>query len=121
MEFHLFHSIEPQVLLDKYGVLPDGAETVELPDDIKKKEIEFFPGSNTRKAGCHQKAWKDYIRQPNNVPTSPISLALLNFKKWIVDDTYLQDYCISVIFEHEQEIELYNAIRANIQARARVR
>nr|WP_321485596.1 S8 family peptidase [uncultured Draconibacterium sp.] len=121
MEFHLFHSIEPQVLLDKYGVLPDGAETVELPDDIKKKEIELFPGANIRKAGCHQKAWKDYIRQPKNVPTSPISLVLLNFKKWIVDDTYLQDYCISVVFEHEQEIELYNAIRANVQTRARVR
>ncbi|QTA83611.1 Uncharacterized protein dnl_60240 [Desulfonema limicola] len=46
---------------------------------------------------------------------------LLNFNKWITDDSRIQDYCISVIFEHEKDIDLYNSIRANLQARARVR
>jgi len=46
---------------------------------------------------------------------------LLNINKWITDQTKMQDYCISVTFEHEKEIELYNAIRANIQTRTRVR
>ncbi|QTA82734.1 Uncharacterized protein dnl_51160 [Desulfonema limicola] len=39
--------------------------------------------------------------------------------KWINDNSRMQDYCISVIFEHEKDIDLYNAIRANVQARVR--
>jgi hypothetical protein len=92
-----------------------------VPDDLKKFEIKFFPGANTRKAGCHQKAWKIYQKKPKNKPNSPISLVILNVNKWITDQTQMQDYCISVTFEHEKEIELYNAIRANIQTRTRVR
>jgi subtilisin family serine protease len=119
IEFHLFHSIQPQVLIEKYGVI---SEQNGIPSDIKKKfEFDdFFPGANIRKAGCHQKAWKEFIR-PKKIPSSPISLVLLNFNKWITDEKHLQDYCISVIFEHEKEIELYNAIKTNIQHRARVR
>jgi hypothetical protein len=120
MEFHLFHSIDPQKLIEKYGVIND-VEQTDVPDDLKKFEIDFFPGANTRKAGCHQKAWKIYQRKPTNIPKSPISLVILNVNKWITDQTKMQDYCISVTFEHEKEIELYNAIRANIQTRTRVR
>ena len=121
MEFHLFHSVNPEVLIEKYGVISEENEQVGVPKDLKKCEIEFFPGGNIRKAGCHQKAWKEYKREPQNRPSTPVSLVLLNFNKWINDDTRMQNYCISVIFEHEQEIELYNKIRANIQARTRVR
>ncbi|CAN2041743.1 hypothetical protein GMMP15_570020 [Candidatus Magnetomoraceae bacterium gMMP-15] len=88
---------------------------------MPKFEIDFFPGANTRKAGCHQKAWKLYKNEPTNRPESPVSLVLLNVNKWITDDMRKQDYCISVTFEHTKEIALYNAIRANIQTRTRVR
>jgi len=122
MEFHLFHSVNPQVLVEKYGVISEDTERKGVPDDIKKFEIDdFSPGANTRKAGCHQKAWKEYKREPKKVPSSPISLVLLNFNKWINDENRIQDYCISVTFEHEKEIKLYNAIRTNIQLRAKVR
>ena len=121
MEFHLFHSINPEVLIEKYGVISESTEQIGVPKDIKKFEIDFYPGSNTRKAGCHQKAWKGYKREPKNRPSTPISLVLLNFNKWISDNTRIQEYCISVTFEHEQENELYNKIRANVQARTRVR
>lgn len=119
MEFHLFHSINPQILIEKYGVITEQAEEIVVPDDLKKFEIDFFPGGNTRKSGCHQKAWKEY-RQPKSIPATPISLVLLNFNKWIADENRMQDYCISVIFEHEKEIALYTEIRTNIQTRVRV-
>ncbi|SJM95158.1 S8 family serine peptidase [Crenothrix polyspora] len=121
MEFHLFHTINPQALIEKYGVISENTEqSGGVPEDLKKFEIDFFPGGNTRKAGCHQKAWKEYKKEPKNRPASPISLVLLNFNKWITDPNRSQDYCISVIFEHEKEIELYSQIRTNIQVRARI-
>ena len=121
MEFHVFHSVNPEVLIEKYGVISESTEESGVPEDIKKFEINFFPGGNTRKAGCHQKAWKDYKREPKNRPSTPVSLVLLNFNKWISDATRMQNYCISVTFEHEKEIDLYNEIRVNVQARTRVR
>jgi hypothetical protein len=121
MEFHLFHTVSPQVLIEKYGVIADRADQVNVPNDLKKNEIDFFPGANTRKAGCHQKAWKVYQQEPRNRPTAPVSLVLLNINKWVTDENRNQDYCISVTFEHEKEIALYNEIRTNIQTRARIR
>ena len=121
MEFHLFHTINSQVLIDKYGVISDDTEQVGVPEELEKFEIGLVPGGNTRKVGCHQKAWKVYKREPKNPPSSPISLVLLSFNKWIGDSNRIQDYCVSVTFEHEKEIELYNAIRANIKTRVQVR
>ncbi len=121
MEFHLFHSVNPQVLVEKYGVIKNNADQIDVPEELKKFEIDFFPGANTRKAGCHQKAWKLYQRKPKNRPKSPISLVLLNVNKWINDEQRVQDYCISVVFEHEKEITLYAALQASIQTRVRVR
>lgn len=121
MEFHLFHSVNPEVLIEKYGIILEKTEQVGVPDDLNRFEIDFFPGGNTRKAGCHQKAWKAYNREPKSRPSTPLSLVLLNFNKWINEYARMQNYCISVTFEHENEIELYNEIRANIQARTRIR
>lgn len=120
LEFHLFHSINPQSLIEKYGVINEQAEQTGVPEGLKKYEIDLFPGGNTRKAGCHQKAWKAYKREPKNRPAAPVSLVLLNFNKWISDKSRLQDYCISVTFEHEKENRLYAKIRASIQTRVRV-
>jgi len=121
MEFHLFHSVNPEVLIEQYGAIEKNADQVNVPNDLKQFEIDFFPGSNTRKAGCHQKAWKMYQREPKYRPESPFSLVLLNVNKWINDDSRVQDYCISVVFEHEKEIALYAELQASIQARTRIR
>lgn len=121
MEFHLFHSVNPQVLVEKYGVISDETEQEGVPEELKRFEIKLYPGANTRKAGCNQKAWKEFKREPKQIPASPISLVLLNFNKWVTDQSRSQEYCLSVVFEHEKEIELYNSIRTNIQARVRVR
>ncbi len=120
MEFHLFHSINPQVLIEKYGVISESTEDLDTPEEAKNYEIKLFPGGNTRKAGCHQKAWKEYKKEPRDRPSSPVSLVLLNFNKWIPDKNRMQSYCISVTFEHEKEIELYNELRASIQTRVRL-
>lgn len=121
MAFHLFHSVNPQTLIEKYGMISDDIEQIGVPKDNKKYEIVCSPGANTRKSGCHQKAWKLYQRKPKNRPASPVSLVLINVNKWITDENRMQDYCISVIFEHEKEIQLYHAIRTNIQTRTRIR
>jgi hypothetical protein len=121
MEFHLFHTINPETLIEKYGVISEDIEQSDgVPDDLKKFEINFFPLATTRKAGCHQKAWKEYKNEPKNRPASPVSLVLLNFNKWITAPNRMQDYCISVTFEHEKEIELYNQIKLTNQVRIRV-
>ncbi len=121
MEFHLFHSQNPQVLIEKYGKLGSDILQEGIPDDLKKFEIDLFPGANTRKAGCHQKAWKVYQREPKNRPAPPVSLVLLNINKWVTDPTRKQNYCLSVTFEHEKATELYNAVRANLRTKTKVR
>jgi hypothetical protein len=121
MEFHLFHSLNPQVLLEKYGIISEKTEQQGVPEELKKFEIALYPGANIRKTGCHQKAWKKYKIEPKRIPSSPISLVLINFNKWIRDSSRIQTYCLSVVFEHEKEIKLYNAIRTSIQTRVRVR
>jgi hypothetical protein len=99
----------------------DESESEDVPEEIKKFEIPLTPGARKRNAGCHQKAWKDFKREPRNIPASPVSLVLINFNKWMTNENAQIDFCLSVIFEHEKEIDLYNQIRANIQTRARIR
>ena len=65
MEFHLFHSVNPSILIEKYGILSDNTEKISVPEDIKKFEIDFFPGANIRKSGCHQKAGKSIKKSQN--------------------------------------------------------
>ena len=121
MEFHLFHSVNPQELVNKYGIVSAESEGEELSDELKNFEIKLLPGVTKRNAGCHQKAWKEFKREPKNCPTSPVSLVLINYNKWINDENIQTDFCLSVILEHEKEIDLYNQIRTNIQTRARIR
>lgn len=116
MKFHLFHSLNPQIILEKYADITDEES---VPDEIKKCEIKFV-GTDTREAGCHQKAWKAYLREPRNIPSTPISLILLNINKW-TNENRMQDYCISVIFEHEKDIKLYAQLRSQIQQKIRIK
>ena len=121
MEFHLFHSVNPQVLINKYGQISSENEGGEVPEELKKFEIDLFPGIRKRNVGCHQKAWKEFKREPKNRLASPVSLVLINYNKWLLDENIQTDYCLSVIFEHKKEIDLYNQIKASIQTRARIR
>lgn len=121
MEFHLYHTINPQELINKYGAVSSESEGQEILKDIEKFEIKLVPGANTRNAGCHQKAWKEFKREPKNRPATPVSLVLINYNKWMIDENLETEYCLSVVFEHEKEIDLYNQVRTMNQLRTRVR
>ncbi len=120
MEFHLFHSANPQELVSKYGHVSSDFED-DIPPELKKFKIDLTPGARTRNAGCHQKAWKEFKREPKKRPASPVSLVLINRNKWMSDENSQTNYCLSVTFEHEKEIDLYNQIKATIRTRARNR
>jgi len=116
--FKLFRDVDQNEILAKYSTNVIGLE--ETPQELKKFEIGYFPGVNTLKNGCHQKAWIEYKRQPKNIP-STITLVLISQNRWNLDDNYKQKYCLSVVFKHEQEIELYNEIKTRLQIKERVR
>ena len=44
MEFHLFHSVNSQVLIEKNGVISEETERQGVPEELKKFEIDIFPG-----------------------------------------------------------------------------
>lgn len=124
MEFKLFHSVATDEIAKTYGesIMDSGSvEDDTTPDALKPFEIVLNPGANTRKAGCHQKAWKEYKREPKALPQAPITLVLMNSNKWIKDEKYIQNYCLSLIVEHSDSIQLYNSIRSEIQQRVRIR
>lgn len=121
MEFHLYHSISIEDLSKKYSKVFNNPDYHTTVDDLKKFEIELNPKIKKRAAGCHQKAEKNFKRNPANLPKNSFSLVLINKNKWITDPIHLTSYCISVLLKHEKEIELYNQIRTNIQTRTRVR
>jgi len=120
MEFKLFHSVDPQEIVEKYAEIDVAYSDDTTPLDLTKYEIQLFPGPNTRKAGCHQKGWKKYRKQPSNLPQPPLSLVLINVNKWLKEG-YQQPYCISLLVEHSKDIKLYELIRNEIRPRVQIR
>lgn len=118
MEFKLFHSVNPEAVVDKYAEI-DIAVDDTTPLDLAKYEIKLLPGVNRRKAGCHQKGWKKYQRRPRNLPQPPVSLVLKNVNRWLREG-YKQSYCISLLVEHSQDIRLYELIRNEIRPRVQI-
>ena len=41
MEFHLFHTINPQILIEKYGVISDELEQAGVPEDLAKEAFRL--------------------------------------------------------------------------------
>ncbi len=117
--FKLYRDVDENVILSKYAVL-DNSELEETPKELKRYNIKYFPGINTLKNSCHQKAWIEYKRNPAEIP-GKISLVLISQNRWNPDENFKQQYCLSVVFEHEKEVELYTKIREAIQIRERAR
>ncbi len=120
LEFKLFHSISPDEIIRKYAEIDISTEDELIPQELKKFQIDMEPGATIRKAGCHQKAWKEFKREPKNLIQAPISLVLINSNKWISDENYLQPYCVSLIVEHSKDIKIYNLLRSEVQEKLRV-
>lgn len=120
MEFKLFHTISSQYVTEKYAQLDFTADE-QVIEELSKYEVEFSPGTTTRNSGCHQKGIKVFKRNPQELPKAPLTLVVTNYNKWHSDESYLQDYCVSVKLTHTQPVQLYEEIRSTIQQRVRVR
>lgn len=120
MEFKLYHSIDPEYVTEKFAEY-DFSEDEAVIEELKKYEIKLLPGPNRRNSGCHQKGVKIYKQEPKNLPRSPFTLVIINSNKWIKDESHEQDYCVSIMLEHTQNIKLYNEIRTAVQQRVRIR
>ncbi|MCG7343691.1 S8 family peptidase [Sporosarcina sp. ACRSL] len=120
MQFKLYHSINQNVIAEKFAEY-DFSDDEAVIGELDKYEIEFNPGPTIRNSGCHQKGVKEYKREPKALPSSPLTLVVINSNKWIVDENHQQNYCISVMVEHSQDIKVYSEIRTAIQQRVRIR
>jgi hypothetical protein len=119
MEFHIFHTIDTQTAVNNYAAATNRDE---IPANLEKYEMKgFLPGTNTRKAGCHQKAIKVFSQKPNILDEGNLTIIITNRNKWITDEAFRQNFCFSIIVEHDAEIDIYNEIRNNIQVRTRIR
>lgn len=92
----------------------------EINNDINKYEIKI---NNKTKIsnGCNQKYVIEYTDRKKNIPSSPIHIVLVNENKWLKDIEFEQDYCISIIFEHQEEIDLYNQIKLQNRVRTKIK
>jgi len=122
MEFHLFHSLEIKEVEQGFKQLKlDDIDEANVPESIKRNEIELKPGGNLRKSGVHQKGIKVWKVSPRIDTNKPLVLSIICKKRWIADGNYLQNYAVVVTVEHEKEIELYARIRQRIQERIRIK
>lgn len=120
MQFKLYHSINPNLVIEKFAEY-DFSEDEAVIKELEMYQIELLPSLNRRNSGCHQKGVKIYKREPKNLPSSPFTLVVINSNKWINDENHQQNYCISVMLEHTQNIKLYNEIRTEVQQRVKIR
>ncbi|WP_165612058.1 S8 family peptidase, partial [Alicyclobacillus tolerans] len=115
LDFKLFHTVDPGEVVDKFATVDlTDSDDEAIPPELRDKEIHLAPGTNTRKAGCHQKGSKEFIRDTKNLPGTPLTLVVMNANKWIGDDSYRQPYCVSMILEHSEKINLYESIRTEV-------
>lgn len=125
LEFRLYHSIHPDEIVNKYSMMNlsefDGETETVPPAELTAYEIHMMPGVNIRKVGCHQYGSKEFSDRVRNVPHSPLTLVLMNLNKWIVDETYRQAFCISLIIEHSEKINIYELVRTEVMQRIRMR
>lgn len=120
MQFKLYHSVNPYIVAEKFAEY-DFSDDMATMEELDKYEIQLTPGPNKRNSGCHQKGVKEFKREPKALPNSPFTLVVINSNKWITDENHIQNYCVSVVVEHTQDIKLYTEIRTAIQQRVRIR
>lgn len=120
MQFKLYHSINPKIVAGKFSEY-DFSDDEAVMEELDSHEIKLTPGPNIRNSGCHQKGVKEYKREPKALPNSPLTLVVINSNKWIPDEKHEQNYCVSVMVEHSQDIKIYSEIRTAVQQRVRIR
>lgn len=120
MEFKLYHSVDTHIVAQKFAEFDFTDNEVQI-EELKEYEIKLLPGTTIRNKGCHQKATKEFKREPQKAHKSPLTLVVINSNKWIPDESYMQNYCVSVMMEHSKDINIYTQIRVSIQNRVRIK
>ncbi|RCW62871.1 S8 family peptidase [Saliterribacillus persicus] len=120
MQFKLYHSINPNIVAEKFAEY-DFSDDEAVMEELDSHEIKLTPGPNIRNSGCHQKGVKEYKREPKTMPNAPLTLVIINSNKWIADENHEQNYCVSVLVEHSQDIKVYSEIRTAVQQRVRIK
>jgi hypothetical protein len=125
LEFKVFHTVSPEDVISKISVLDEDQSE---PSIENKYHLDFDPKVTLRSKGCHQKAVKSFTHTHwTNNPFTSLSIALINRNRWVkvIDDNFLQDYCISLCVYHSEHSSLYSEIRTlnqiTLRERARVR
>lgn len=119
MDFRLYHSVTPETVASVFSTYQTILDEELSPTELRRYEFtNLNPTVRPRKSSCHQKGIVDFKTKSIN---NPLSLAVISYDKWNPDVNFLQNYCISICIEHEEEIDIYNEINVEIQTRLRVR
>ncbi len=123
MSFYIYHGKTPEYVANKYSAIDFNLDEKITPKELDKYRLKPS-GSSSWGNGCHQKGLfikKHGVTHEKNPINSPFTLVVKNMKKWFRDNSYLQPYCVSVVLEHSEEINIYNSIRTQIRERLRIR
>lgn len=125
LEFKVFHTVSPEDVVSNISLLDEDKRKASIEN---KYHLDFDPKLTLRSKGCHQKGVKSFTNTYwTNKPFTSLSIALINRNRWIkvIDDDFLQDYCISLCVYHSELASLYTEIQnlnqITIRERARVR
>lgn len=124
LEFRLFANIDSNIIFEANSLIENISDEheyeTETQEDINLKipALELVPSSKIRSSTCHQKGSIIFKRKKIG---NPLTLILFNKNKWISNKEYKQSYCISIMIEHEEEIDLYSELRTKVQVRSRVK
>ncbi|MCO4782046.1 MAG: S8 family peptidase [Candidatus Cloacimonetes bacterium] len=121
MSFYLYEGLNPDELIKKHGTLPEFLSELVLSEKFKLHKIDLLPSLTLRQKSCHQRASVKITNSSRKLRKGPISLVLINNNKWIKDLNKKQNYCISVTFKHEKEIDLYSQIQAKIRSKTKIK
>lgn len=130
MKCYLYHSIDSKIIFEKMRKKEKNKkkyknDNEKINDNITNNDIDNYEIKINDKTkisnGCNQKYVIEYTDRKKNIPSSPIHIVLVNENKWLKDIEFEQDYCISIIFEHQEEIDLYNQIKLQNRVRTKIK
>lgn len=129
MKCYLYHSIDSKIIFEKMRKKEKNNKKYKndnekindnITNNIDNYEIKINDKTKISN-GCNQKYVIEYTDRRKNIPSSPIHILLVNENKWLKDIEFEQDYCISIIFEHQEEIDLYNQIKLQNRVRTKIK
>ena len=129
MEYRLFKNSDIEYVKSQHEKIIN--EDSEVHDEImgedsevhdeNLRQIDMVPGLNLRSKGAHQKSIKRYSRKPKISSDKSLILMVTCKKRWLVDESYTQNYSIVMSIKHDAVNELYDQIKIKNQIRAKVR